>query len=181
MKDIKFHALSGVRKVLGGILIAALMLGQVQAASLSNYLENKVADHIFRGTSYTAPTTLCVALATSAPTDATTGATLAEAAYTGYARAQLNPSASNWSGTGGETSGVSAGTSGTVANNAVLTFGTTAGSGPTTVTHFAILDSCTIGAGNVLFWAALTSSKTIANGDPAPSAAVGAITVQIDN
>lgn len=170
-----------LKRILISLLISLTIVSASFGASMSDYLENKVADYIFRGQAYTAPTVLCVALATAAPTDATTGATLAEAAYTGYARAALNPSVSNWKGTGLEVTGVSAGTSGTVKNNAIITLGTAATTGPTTVTHFAVLDSCTIGAGNVLFWQALTTSKTINNGDPAPSFAVDALTVQIDN
>ena len=30
--------------------------------SLSNYLENKILDHVFRNTSYTSPTTVYVSL-----------------------------------------------------------------------------------------------------------------------
>ena len=154
---------------------------QALAGSASDYLENKQADYVFRAQLFAAPTALCTALATAAPTDATTGATLAEAAYTGYARGVLAPSASNWKGTGLETAGVSAGTSGTIKNNAIITIGTAATSGPTVVTHFVVLDGCTVGAGNVLYWAALTAQKTINNGDPAPTFAVDALTVQVDN
>lgn len=171
-------------KIFNRVMIAALLAIASMpaiAGSASDYLENKQQDYVFRAQAFTAPTVLCAALATGAPTDATTGATLAEAAYTGYARGQLNPSASNWKGTGNETAGASAGTSGTVKNNAIITIGAAATSGPTVVTHFAILDSCTIGAGNVLFWAALTAQKTINNGDPAPTFAVDALTVQGDN
>lgn len=165
------------------LLLLALVIASISAyaTSASDYLENRQIDYIFRAQAFTAPTVLCVALATAAPTDASTGATLAEAAYTGYARGALAPSASNWKGTNNETTGASAGTSGTVKNNAIITIGTAATTGPTVVTHFAILDSCTVGAGNVLFWAALTTSKTINNGDPAPAFAVDALTVQGDN
>ena len=38
-------------------------------AGFSDYLEDKVLDHGFGGTAYTAPTTLYVALYTVAPTD----------------------------------------------------------------------------------------------------------------
>lgn len=150
-------------------LLAALALPAF-AAGVSDYTENKIVDHIFRATAWTAPTTLCVALLTAAPTDASTGATIAEASYTNYARGQLNPSVSNWKSTNGATSGASSGTSGATTNASTITFGTAAGSGPTVVTHFAALDSCTAGAGNVLYYGALTTSKTINNGDPAPTA-----------
>lgn len=162
-------------------LAVSVIAPQAFAGSASDYLENKQADYIFRAQAFIAPTVLCTALTTAAPTDASTGATIAEAAYTGYARGQLNPSASNWKGTNNETAGASAGTSGTVKNNAIITIGSAATSGPTVVTHFVVLDSCTIGAGNVLYWAALTAQKTINNGDPAPTFAVDALTVQVDN
>ncbi|NMG64894.1 hypothetical protein GPA19_08040 [Azoarcus indigens] len=167
-------------------LCAALALGLCLAlssvaslaAGVADYLENKIVDHVLRGISYTAPTSVCAALLTGAPDDASTGATLAEAAWTGYSRAQLNPSASNWTSTQGGTSGASTGTGGTTSNAVLMTFGTAPSTGPTVVSHLAILDSCTAGAGNVLFYAPLAASKTINAGDPAPTVPVGAITVR---
>ena len=47
------------------------------------------------------------------------------------------------------------------------------------VTYMAVYDAST--AGNLLFYAALTASKTINNGDAAPSFAAAALTLQIDN
>ena len=41
--------------------------------SFSNYLEDKVLNHVFGGSAYTAPTTLYIALLTSAPDDTSTG------------------------------------------------------------------------------------------------------------
>jgi hypothetical protein len=167
---------------LGLVAIGLLLfVSTAFAGSASDYQENKNADFIFRAQVWAAPTALCVALVTTAATDASTGATIAEAAYTGYARGALAPSASNWKGTGLEVAGVSAGTSGTVKNNAIITIGVGATSGPTAVVGFAVLDSCTVGAGNVLYYAALTANKTINNGDPAPTFAVDALTVQVDN
>lgn len=148
-------------------------------SQMSDYLENRLIDHLFRATAYTAPGTLYVALLTSAPSDTSTGATIAEASYTNYARASLAAGVANWKSTNGATSGASSGTSGQTSNASTLTFGTAPGSGPTVVTHFAILDSATIGAGNVLFFGALSASKTINSGDPAPTAAVDALTVTL--
>jgi hypothetical protein len=166
-------------------LILALSLAvslPALAGSMSNYLENKVVDYIFRSQAWTQPSTLCVGLATAAPTDASTGATVTEAAYTGYARGQLNASYSAWKGTNDVVTNTgSAGTDGTTSNASAITLGAAATSGPTVVTHFFVADSCTAGAGNILFWSALTTSKTINNGDPAPSFAIDALTVQVDN
>lgn len=152
------------------------------AAGMSNYAENKVLDYIFRSQAWTQPTTLCVGLATAAPSDTSTGATVTEASYTGYARGQLNASYSAWKGSGGEvTNTASTGTSGTTSNASAITIGSAATSGPTVVTHFFLADSCTAGGGNILFYGALGTSKTINNGDPAPSFSIDAVTFQIDN
>ena len=149
-------------------------------AGISNYVENKLVDHILRGMAWTAPTTVYLALLTPEPSDASTGATISEASYTGYARGSLACSYSNWKGTGGETTNTaSAGTGGASTNAAIITCGSDASSGPTIVTHFAVLDSATIGAGNVLFYAELPSNKTINSGDPAPTFAVDALSITV--
>lgn len=148
-------------------------------AAMSNYLENELIDHIFRGRSFTAPATLAIGLLTAAPSDTGGGTEVTNA--NNYARVALNPSASNWKGTNGETTAVdSAGTDGTTQNGATITFGAPSGSWGT-ITHFGIYDSTTYGAGNLLFWGALTASKTVNGGDAAPSFAVDALQIQIDN
>lgn len=152
------------------------------AAGMSNTRENCLADSEFRGIQCTANTTICVGLVTGTTTDASTGAAPGtEASYTGYTRTAYNASASGWKSTNGATSGASTGTSGTVSNANIITVGGAATSGPQVVTGFFLADSCTVGAGNILYYAALTASKTINNGDPAPTFAVDALTVQIDN
>ena len=162
-------------------LFAILMITSVAAypAAMSNHLQNQTLDYLFRSQPFTQPTTLCVALTTVTPTAASTGATIAEATYAGYARGQLNPSAANWLGTGGEVAGASAGTTGTTKNATTITVGSQATSGPTVVNSFAIVDSCVAGNGNVLFYATLSSAKTINAGDPAPIFGINALTVQL--
>jgi hypothetical protein len=137
---------------------------------MSDYLENKLVDHIFRGLAYTMPTVLYVGLYTSAPADAGGGT-----AVTGgdYARAQLDPSYSNWKGTGAEvTNTASAGTGGQTKNAATLTFPTPSANWGT-ITHWGLFDHAT--AGNLLAWGSLTTPKTVNNGDPAPTFAVDAL------
>lgn len=163
-------------------LLGLILAVPARAAGMSNYAENKVLDYIFRAQAWTQPTTLCVGLATASISDTTTGATVTEAGYTGYARGQLNASYSAWKGTGDEVTNTgSAGTDGTASNASAITIGSAATSGPTVVTHFFLADSCTAGAGNILFYGALGTSKTINNGDPAPAFAIDALTFQIDN
>src|SRR6185436_1328981 len=125
-------------------------------SQMSDYLEGQIRAHIFRTASFTKPSVIAIALCTSAPTDASTGATIAEVSGGSYARVTRNPSDSNWSApdaTGGLTDNVAA-----------ITFPqATANWG--TITHVAILDNATLGAGNVLFWGALSVSKVVNSGD----------------
>lgn len=126
-------------------------------SAMSDFLEDNIRKHIFRTGSYTKPTTLRVALATAATTDAQTGATITEVSNANsYARTGPDPLDANWSApdtTGGLTANVSA-----------ITFPTATGSWGT-VSHIAIVDSATWGAGNSLIHGALTASKTVGNGD----------------
>lgn len=145
-------------------------------AGMSDYLENKLVDWLLRGQAFTPPATVYVGLLTAAPSD-TGGGT--EVSGGSYARVAVASSLANWAGTQAAAStAASSGTSGTTSNNAAITFPTpTANWG--VVTHFAIYDAST--AGNLLFYGALGTSKTVNNGDSAPSFAAAQLTVQIDN
>lgn len=143
-------------------------------AALSDYLENKVLDHILRATAFTAPTTVYVGLLTAASTDAAAGTEVTGGAY---ARVAIVSATTAWNNTQGNTTGASTGTDGTIENAAAINFPTpTAGWG--NVTHWAVFDAAT--GGNMLFQSALTTAKTINTGD-AVSFAIGALTLQIDN
>jgi len=50
-------------------------------AGFSDYLEDKVLDHVFGGNAYTAPSTLYVALYTSAPSDTGGGTEVSGGGY----------------------------------------------------------------------------------------------------
>lgn len=145
------------------------------ATDMSDYLENKLIDHVFRGQAYTAPTTIYFALFTSACSDSSGGT---EVSGGSYARASLAASLANWAGTQSAGSTVaSSGTGGTTSNNGVVTFATpSAGWG--TVTHLGIYDA--VSAGNLLICRALTVSKTINSGDTVTFPAAS-FTFQIDN
>lgn len=131
--------------------------------AMSDYLENKLADHLFRTTTFTQPTTVAVALYTAAPGE-TGGGT--EVTGGSYARVSNNPLNSNWNGTHGNTTGASSGTGGVVSNAGTLTFPTPSANWGT-ITHMALLDNTS--GGNFLVYGALTASKTVNNGDPAPT------------
>jgi len=142
-------------------------------AQASDYLENKIVDHLFRTGAFAKPTGLFVALFTAAPSDLGGGT---EVAGGSYARVNLAPLDTNWKATQGGTSGASAGTGGLTSNAVAITFpAPTANWG--TVTHFAIFDAAS--GGNLLIWDALTAPRTVLSGDPAPAFAVDALTITV--
>lgn len=144
-------------------------------AAMSDYLENRIIDWLFRGQTFSPPAGLHVGLLTAAPSDSGGGT---EVSGNGYARVNLSPSLTNWAGTQAAGSTVaSTGNTGTTSNNSAINFPTPTGSWGT-VTHFGIYDAAT--AGNLLFFAAVTIPKSIAQNDVV-SFAAGALTVQIDN
>lgn len=144
-------------------------------AAMTDALENLLIDHLFRGTAMTAPAALFVGLLTAAPSDSTAGT---EVVGGSYARVSYAPSGANWANTQSSGTGVSTGATGTTSNSAAITFpAPTANWG--TITHFAIYTALT--AGTMYWWGALTQSKTVNNGDAAPSFQAGALSIQIDN
>lgn len=145
-------------------------------AAMTDYLENKLVDFLFRAQTFTPPATLYVALYTANPTDSSAGT---EVAGGSYARVAVASSLANWAGTqsAGSTT-ASSGTGGTTSNNNAITFpAPTANWG--SVTGTAIMDAST--AGNMWFFGALGTAKTVNNGDAAPSYAAGQLTLQLDN
>lgn len=160
-------------------LITAALLAfvpmSVQSAALTNFFENKIVDHYFRSTAYSPAGPFYVGLMTSACSDAAAGT---EVSGGSYARVSITKADGTWKGTHGSATGASSGTSGTISNAAAITFpAPTANWG--TVTYWGIWDAST--SGNLLVCAALTTGKTINNGDAAPSFAIDAMTIQIDN
>lgn len=133
----------------------------------SNFLEDAILNHVLRGVAFpTLGASVYVALHTADPTDAGTGA---EVAGGSYARVAVSRAIGSWAAPADN-----AGAQRT-SNSAAITFPSpTANWG--TVTHMAIWDAAT--AGNLLYRAILGTSRTINNGDQAPSFAIGALTVQ---
>ena len=75
-------------------------------SSMSDFLENEIADHIFGGNSYS-PTDIYIALCTAAPSDSSTGSTITEPSGGSYARQQVSAGAS-WTVSGSQASNTSA-------------------------------------------------------------------------
>lgn len=134
------------------------------AGNKSNFLENAVLNHILGNTAYTAPATVYLGLWTATLSDTSAGNTAGEvstASGSNYARKAITNNTSEWPTT----------SNGTKSNGNAQTFNTAGGTGWGTVTDFAILDSGTVGAGNILFYAQLNNSKVVSNGDTATFAA----------
>ena len=125
-------------------------------SQMSDYLEGAIINHIFRGTAFTAPSTLYISLFTVAPTDAGGGT---EVTGGSYARVAVTCNTGNWAAPGA--------TNGTTSNSNAITFPTATASWGNVVA-IGIHDAST--GGNLLIW--LTQSSTaVANGQTASFAA----------
>lgn len=124
-------------------------------SAASNYLENALLDHVLGGSTFSQPGTLYLALFTNtsgnAASNLESGTLTDEVTTSGsaYAREAI---------TFGAASG------GSASNSATVTF-TAATANWGTITHVAVMDGSTAGSGNVLFYGAVTTSKTIESGD----------------
>jgi hypothetical protein len=114
-------------------------------AAISDYLENKLLDHVLKDGSatFTEPTVVKLALFTQSPTD--TGSTTNEVSGGSYARQTITFASSA--------------ASGTISNTADIEFTTMPGA---TVTHVGVFADAT---DNMLFHGALSSSKAVDAGD----------------
>jgi len=121
------------------------------AGSKSDFLELEVLDHVLGNLAYTAPANVYVALYTADPSDAGGGTECTDGSY---ARATVVNNYTNWPNA----------SSGAKANGTEITF-TEATASWGTVCAFGIFDNLTVG--NLLYWAELTTNKTIDSGDTA--------------
>lgn len=113
-------------------------------SALSDYLENKLVDHVLRGTGFAAPANVYVALFTGNPTDANNGIEVAGGSYVRQQASFVAPS------------------DGATTNNADITYPiATADWG--NVTHFGLYDAQT--GGNLLIHGAFSVAKPVLNGD----------------
>jgi hypothetical protein len=117
-------------------------------STFSDYSENLVLNWLFTANTATRPTAWYVGLFTAAPTDAGGGTEVSGSAYARKVTGTMAVS----------------GTAPTLCtNSAAIEFAAAAGGNWGTITHVAIFDALTVG--NMLGWAALTTSRTINDGD----------------
>jgi hypothetical protein len=130
---------------------------------MSGFSQNyavKVLEYITKKKALAEPT-FWLALCTVVPTNASTGATITEANYTGYARKEVP--AAEWEA-------AVAGTPSSIANEKSFTFAAVTG-GTSTIIGWAGLDSPTVAAGNVMMWGTAASTVLSTTQTPATVAA----------
>ena len=114
-------------------------------SAMSDYLENKILDHVLSTTSFTMPTGVYLGLSTGSFNDDASGT---ELSGSGYARVGDIP--------------FDAASGGVADNTSNIEFTAATGSWGT-VTHWGLFDAST--SGNLLIHGALGTSKTIGSGD----------------
>lgn len=139
-------------------------------ANMSNYLEKKVLDHLFRGSPYTAPGSVWIALCNDTLDDSIIlGSALPEVSGGNYVRKEIQSSQSNWTAPTDD---------GIIKNTNEVKWEKV--TWEDTVKAIAIMDSATPQQGNVLFWGDLTKEKVVTE-DDSISFAAQALSIQIDN
>jgi hypothetical protein len=122
--------------------------------SLSNYAESALINHLLGKTAFSMPATVYVALFTADPGEAGSLSNEVPAAH-GYARSAI-------------TSNMSSSAGGSVSSNtASIVFGPNTSSDWGTITHVALIDSPTLGDGNILVSGELSVPRLIQVGDKA--------------
>lgn len=134
----------------------------VWASGKSQYYASKLLNQVFNATAYTFPTSHFYALSTGTLSATSTGSAMSEATYTGYGRVSVTVNTSDYSTSAGGSS---------ITNSVAVTFAANGGTAQA-VTGVAICDATT--AGNVIYWATITS--TTINGGDTPQINASALT-----
>lgn len=119
------------------------------AGAFSTYLANALLDHIFGNTAYTQPT-IYVGAATATILDSDGGADVSEPVGNGYTR----KACSAWDAV----------VDGATENTNMVSFDTATGAWGT-LTDLFLADSVTVGAGNILMYGTMTTTRNINTGD----------------
>lgn len=166
--------MKSIRLILAALLFACASM--VNAAALTDYAENKVADALLRGQALGAPATMYVGLATDTCTDAGAGT---EPSGNAYARVAVTSSLANWAGTqsAGSTT-ASSGTGGTTSNNAAITWTASTGAWGT-LQSVRWYDAST--AGNSWVCINLTAPLNVSGAAFTVQFTAGQLQFQIDN
>ena len=138
---------------------------------MTNYLEEKLIDHLFKTVAYShsSPASWFIALLTAAHGEDSAGGTEVSTSGTTYARIAVTR--------GSGFTRASSSDIRTVHNTATITFGVPSANWGQ-VTHVGIYDAVT--SGNLIIEAQLQFAKTINNGDPAPKFNAGELKFTFD-
>ena len=120
---------------------------------MTNYLKDSILEDLFRGTTYTAPSVMYIALSKTAPTELGTNCTEPSAAS--YERLAVTSNEVNWAEA----------VNGSLSNSVALRFAEAEETWTTQaspVTNWAIFDAPT--DGNMLFFGSLSRSQEIPRG-----------------
>jgi hypothetical protein len=135
---------------------------------ISYYQANRILDRAFGAVTYTVPTTMYLGLSTTTINADGTGITEPSGGAS-YARVSIVNDKTQWSNA----------SSGTLSNAAQFSFPQSSGSWGT-ITYVFLSDSGTIAGGNLLFYDALSPSRTVASLTTVLFA-IGALTVLMNN
>ena len=113
-------------------------------SAMSDYLENKLLNHVLRNTAYTSPSTVYLGLSTGSFGDDNSGT---ELSGNNYSRVSI---------------AFDAASSGATDNTSNVEFAAASGSWGS-VSHYGIFDASS--SGNLLIHGAFSAAKTIASGD----------------
>lgn len=125
-------------------------------SAATDYLENKLADHIYRNTAYVSPAKTYIALHTADPGETGALNEVSLAVWSTYARQDAAKG-------GAQAAAWTAPANGVSKNAFQLLYAMYNGAAALTVTHFSIWDAAT--GGNALVYAPLASARTINPGD----------------
>jgi hypothetical protein len=137
-------------------------------AGKTNYLEGQFLNLLLRTQVAWKPAGIWVGLFTAAPTDAG-GGTEVTIGSNAYGRAAVTQADASWN--------APAGTPRATTNAIAINFATPTPAGWGLVTHFGLFDA--VSAGNLLYWAALGTSKTI-NANDTVSFGIGTLSITED-
>lgn len=126
----------------------------INSGAFSDYLADKLLDHVLKTAAYTSPTAIYVALCDTTVVDGDTGTSISEPAGGSYARKQND----TWD----------VASAGASQNTGVMTF-VQASASWGTITDVCLVDALTLG--NVLIYAVLDAARAIGNLDTAEWAA----------
>jgi hypothetical protein len=130
-------------------------------SAASDFLENKVLDHVLGNTQYSQPDNYLALFTADTGLESNSPSAEVSTSGTQYARQSVSFGAAS---------------SGSASTDATVTF-LAASANWGTITHVAVMDAAS--GGNVLFWGAVTTTKTIESGDTFQVSS-GNLTVSLD-